>query len=475
MRIGITFDDVLLIPKKSSVSSRYDIDTSTKLSRNINLNIPIVSSNMDTVTESKMAIVMAQQGGIGIIHRFLSVEDQVAEVIKVKRSEMIRIEHPYSLKPSNTLEDARHLMEDKGISGILVTEENGKLVGILTTRDIVLEENGVVKISELMSKDLITASPDISIEEAQEILKKNRIEKLPLVDSNGFLKGLITSKDIIKSKILPDSSKDSKGRLLVGGAIGVKGDYLKRAEELINVNTDVLVLDIAHGHSDLAISAVKEIRRNLGDIELIAGNVATGEGTKELIEAGCDGIKVGVGPGSICITRIVTGCGVPQLTAIMDSSKVANEYDVPIIADGGIRNSGDITKAIAAGASTVMIGGLFAGTEESPGTSILRQGRRFKVVRGMASLGATLGREAREKKGAFDELDLGSVVPEGVEAMVPYRGSTVDVLDQLVGGLRSGISYCGSTSIIEMQKKAEFIRITAAGRAESVSHDVERI
>ena len=475
MREGLTFDDVLLVPKRSSVTSRKDVETSTYLSRNIKLNVPIVSSNMDTVTESKMAIVMAQMGAIGIIHRFMSVEDQVSEVIKVKRSEMIRIDHPYRLNPENTLDDARKMMDDKGISGILVTDPSDKLVGILTTRDIMFEEDGVTKISELMSTELITASPDITIEAAKEHLQKNRIEKLPLIDNNGILKGLITSKDIIKSKVLPDSSKDSKGRLLVGAAIGVRGDYLERTEKLVNADVDALVIDIAHGHSDLAINTVKEIRKNFSDIEIIAGNVATGEGTKDLIDAGCDAIKTGVGPGSICITRIVTGCGVPQLTAVMDCVKVANDYDVPVIADGGVRNSGDFSKAIAAGASTVMIGGLFAGTEESPGTSILRSGRSYKVVRGMASLGATLGREAREKKGSFDELDMGSIVPEGVEAVVPYRGSAADVLEQLVGGLRSGISYCGATNIKQMQANAEFIKFTAAGRAESASHDVERI
>ncbi|MHA1552519.1 MAG: IMP dehydrogenase [Candidatus Heimdallarchaeaceae archaeon] len=474
MRIGLTFDDVLLVPKRSSVFSRRDIDTSTRLSRNINLQIPIVSSNMDTVTESRMAIVMAQQGGIGIIHRFMTVDEQVSEVRKVKRSEMIRIDNPYCLHPEHTLANAKKMMEDKGISGILVTDNKEKLIGILTTRDILFEENGDVKLADLMSTDLITASPDITIEEAQDMLKKNRIEKLPLVNPEGYLKGLITSKDIIKSKVLPDSSKDAKGRLLVGAAIGVRGEFLQRAEELINENCDVLVIDIAHGHSDLAINTIKEIRKNFGDVELIAGNVATKDGTKELIEAGCDGIKAGVGPGSICITRIVTGAGVPQLTTIMDCSEIAIEYDVPIIADGGVQTSGDLTKAIAAGASTVMIGGMFAGTEESPGASILRQGRRYKVVRGMASLGASLGRESR-KKGSFDELDLGSIVPEGVEAMVPYRGSTVEVLEQLVGGLRSGISYCGAKNIKEMQNNVEFIQITSAGRTESASHDVEKI
>ncbi len=475
MREGLTFDDVLLVPKHSSVTSRKDVETSTYLSRNIKLNVPIVSSNMDTVTESKMAIVMAQMGAIGIIHRFMSVEDHVSEVIKVKRSEMIRIDHPYRLGPENTLEDARTMMVDKGISGILVTDSSDKLVGILTPRDIMFEEDGVTKITDLMSTDLVTASPDITIESAKDHLQKNRIEKLPLIDENGFLKGLITSKDIIKSKVLPDSSKDSKGRLLVAAAIGVRGDYLQRAEKLVNADADALVIDIAHGDSDLAVNTVKKIRKNFSDIEIIAGNVATGEGTKALIEAGCDAVKVGVGPGSICITRIVTGSGVPQLTAIMDCAKVAKDFDVPIIADGGVRNSGDLTKAIAAGASTVMIGGLFAGTEESPGTTILRSGRSYKVVRGMASLGATLGREAREKKGSFDELDMGSVVPEGVEAVVPYRGSAADVLEQLVGGLRSGISYCGATNLKAMQANAEFIKITTAGRAESASHDVERI
>ena len=475
MREGLTFDDVLLVPKHSSVTSRKDVETSTYLSRNIKLNVPIVSSNMDTVTESKMAIVMAQMGAIGIIHRFMSVEDHVSEVTKVKRSEMIRIDHPYRLKPENTLDDARAMMEDKGISGILVTDPSDKLVGILTTRDIMFEEDGVTKISDLMSTDLVTASPDITIESAKDYLQKSRIEKLPLIDEKGFLKGLITSKDIIKSKVLPDSSKDSKGRLLVAAAIGVRGDYLQRAEKLVNADADALVIDIAHGHSDLAINTVKAIRKNFSDIEIIAGNVASSEGTKALIEAGCDAVKVGVGPGSICITRIVTGSGVPQLTAIMDCAKAAKDFDVPIIADGGVRNSGDLTKAIAAGASTVMIGGLFAGTEESPGTTILRSGRSYKVVRGMASLGATLGREAREKKGSFDELDMGSVVPEGVEAVVPYRGSAADVLEQLVGGLRSGISYCGAINLKAMQANAEFIKITIAGRAESASHDVERI
>lgn len=475
MRQGLTFDDVLLVPKKSSVLTRKDVDTSTKLSRNIKLNVPIVASNMDTVCESKMSIVMAQLGAIGIIHRFMSTDEQVSEVIKVKRSEMIRIDHPYCLTPENYIDDARKMMDEKGISGILVIQKDNKLVGILTTRDIIFEENDSVKISELMSTDLVTAKPDISIEEAKEVLQKNRIEKLPLVDNEGKLRGLITSKDIIKSKVLPNSSKDSKGRLLVGAAIGVRGDYLQRAEKLINVDADVLVIDIAHGHSDLAINTVKEIRKNFGDVELIAGNVATEEGTKDLIDAGCDAIKTGVGPGSICVTRIVTGSGVPQLTAIIDCVKVAKDYDIPIIADGGVRNSGDLTKAIAAGASTVMLGGLLAGTEESPGSSVLRGGRSYKVIRGMASLGATLGREAREKKGSFDELDMGSVVAEGVEAVVPYRGSAVDVIHQLVGGLRSGMSYCGSISIKEMQEKAEFIQITAAGRTESASHDVERI
>lgn len=475
MRLGLTFDDVLLVPKRSSVSSRQDVNTASKLSRNISLNIPIVASNMDTVCESKMSIVMAQLGAIGIIHRFMSVEDQVSEVNKVKRSEMIRIDHPYTLSPTNTLADAERMMDEKGISGILVTENNNTLVGILTTRDILFEENGTIQISDLMSKELVTAKSDISIEEAKEILQKNRIEKLPLVNVEGKLSGLITSKDIIKSKVLPDSSKDEKGRLLVGAAIGVKGDYLRRAEELINVGADTLVIDIAHGDSDLAINAIKEIRSNFGDIELIAGNIATYDGTKNLIEAGCDAVKVGVGPGSICITRIVTGSGVPQLTAIMDCVEAAKDFDVPVIADGGVRNSGDLSKAIAAGASTVMIGGLLAGTEESPGNTVLRGGRSYKVVRGMASLGATLGREAREKKGSFDELDMGSVVPEGVEAVVPYRGSAVDVLHQLIGGLRSGISYCGATNIKEMQQNAEFIQITAAGRTESASHDVERI
>lgn len=925
MKIGLTYDDVLLVPKKSPVRSRREVDTSTRLSRNIKLNIPIVSSNMDTVTEHAMAITMAQQGGIGIIHRFMPIEAQVKEVNKVKRSEMIRIDTPYCVKPWQTLRDAQSFMDEKDVSGLLVVDSDNKLKGILTSRDMRFEDKKDVPVKDLMTTDLITASPDIHMEEAKTILKENRIEKLPLIDESGYLQGLITAKDIMLAKSLPNASKDAKGRLIVGAAIGVAGDYLKRTEALINANVDVLVLDIAHGHSDIAINAMKEIRKNFGDVELIVGNVATAEGTKELIEAGADGIKVGVGPGSICfekdalvimgdysvkeikdvrigdqvithknrkrivtkkykrkytgkileinvkgspgkikttpehpffaitldsdeekikkygskyyfekqkynkglkwtkasrlkkgdilviprttvrkvkdkkfdltdyldcqfddskvwstkvgfnpndqsyedlaskfsttkriignivqggksvdmelnhvvnsylddvqyqreieplslnrhieldkdlmklfgyfiaegyvcgaknnrslrfafsrdeieyqqevmqlvkkifgyenskirhhktrnatvvnvyshyiasfferlfplgaknkklpeflleqdtdkivsfirgaingdgsirgkkrvtyktvskdlafqfselltrvgflptiskekpknkkwssiyrinisgsqyirfmnmvypeveisesksaqqiwadesyiylsimsvtskhketvvynlevdedntylvnriavhncITRLVAGAGVPQLTAVMDSREVAKDYAIPLIADGGIRRSGDIAKAIAAGADTVMIGNLLAGTEESPGTAILRRGSRYKIIRGMASLGATLGREAKEKKGSFDDLDLDSVVPEGVEAMVPYRGSAVDMLVQLVGGLRSGISYCGASSIKEMQKNAEFIRITQAGKKESQSHDVELV
>ena len=428
---------------------------------------------MDTVTESGMAIALAREGGIGIIHRFMTIEDQVDEILRVKRSESVMIEQPYTIKPDLTVAEARKAMEEYSVSGLLV-EEGGKLLGIITRRDITFEKNNKLKVSELMTKDVITAKAGITIDQAKEILHNKRIEKLPVVDDKKRIVGLITSKDILKMEQYPYASKDKKGRLLVGAAVGVKGDYLERTEALLEAGADVIVVDIAHGHSENAINTVHMIKKAFPDSELIAGNVATGEGSRDLIKAGVDAVKVGVGSGSICITRVVTGSGVPQLTAVIDSVKVARDHEIPIISDGGIRNSGDITKALAAGASSVMIGSLFGGTDESPGKSLVKNGKKFKMYRGMASFYASLGRKYREAgPQVVDSDDLNDYVPEGVEAMVPYNGSVVEIIRQMAGGLRSGLSYCGAKTIPEMQMNAEFIKITSAGYIESQSHDVD--
>jgi IMP dehydrogenase len=470
---GLTFDDVLLVPKRSPIVSRSQTNLRTKLSRNITLNIPIISANMDTVTESGMAIALAREGGIGIIHRFMTIEDQVDEILRVKRSESVMIEQPYTIKPDLTVAEARKAMEEYSVSGLLV-EEGGKLLGIITRRDITFEKNNKLKVSELMTKDVITAKAGITIDQAKEILHNKRIEKLPVVDDKKHIVGLITSKDILKMEQYPYASKDRKGRLLVGAAVGVKGDYLERTEALLEASADVIVVDIAHGHSENAINTVHMIKKAFPNCELIAGNVATGEGSRDLIKAGVDAVKVGVGSGSICITRVVTGSGVPQLTAVIDSVKVARDHEIPIISDGGIRNSGDITKALAAGASSVMIGSLFGGTDESPGKSLVKNGKKFKMYRGMASFYASLGRKYREAgPQVVDSDDLNDYVPEGVEAMVPYNGSVVELIRQMAGGLRSGLSYCGAKTIPEMQMNAEFIKITSAGYIESQSHDVD--
>jgi IMP dehydrogenase len=445
----------------------------TKLSRNITLNIPIISANMDTVTESGMAIALAREGGIGIIHRFMTIEDQVDEILKVKRSESVMIEQPYTIKPDLTVAEAKKAMAEYSVSGLLV-EDRGKLLGIITRRDITFENNNRLKVSELMTKDVITAKVGLTIDQAKGILHTKRIEKLPVVDDKRHIVGLITSKDILKMEQYPYASKDKKGRLLVGAAVGVKGDYLERTEALLEAGADVIVVDIAHGHSENAINTVHMIKKAFPDCELIAGNVATGEGSRDLIKAGVDAVKVGVGSGSICITRVVTGSGVPQLTAVIDSVKVARDYDIPIISDGGIRNSGDITKALAAGASSVMIGSLFGGTDESPGKTLVKNGKMYKMYRGMASFYASLGRKYREAgPQVVDSDDLNDYVPEGVEAMVPYNGSVVEIIRQMAGGLRSGLSYCGAKTIPEMQTNAEFIKITSAGYVESQSHDVD--
>jgi IMP dehydrogenase len=472
-REGLTFDDVLLVPKHSPIVSRSQTDLRTRLSRNINLNIPLISANMDSVTESHMAIVVAREGGIGIIHRFMTIEDQVDEVLKVKRSESVVIEQPYTVKASTTVAELYKLMAEYGVSGLLV-EDGGKLVGIITRRDITFEKNMRRKVSELMTKQVITAKAGTTIDQAKEILHKHRIEKLPLIDDKGRITGLITSKDILKMDEYPHAAKDKKGRLIVGAAVGVKGDYLERTEALLDAGADTIVVDIAHGHSENAINTVHMIKKAFPNCDLIAGNVATEEGARDLIKAGVDAVKVGVGSGSICITRVVTGSGVPQLTAVIDAVRAAKEYDIPVISDGGIRTSGDLTKALAAGASSAMIGSMFGGTDESPGKTLVKNGKKYKMYRGMASYMASLGRKYRQEgPEVVDSDDLNDYVPEGVEAMVPYKGSVVEIVRQLAGGLRSGLSYCGARSIAEMQKNAEFIRITGAGFVESQPHDVD--
>ena len=470
---GLTFDDVLLVPKRSPIISRTQTDLKTKLSRNITINIPLVSANMDTITESGMAIALAREGGIGIIHRFMTIGDQVDEVLRVKRSESVMIEQPYTIKDDMKVHDAKKMMLEYGVSGLLVETNDRTLDGIITNRDIIFENNMERKVAELMTKNVITAKYGTTMEQAKEILHKHRIEKLPVVDDKKRIVGLITSKDIMKMDQYPFASKDKKGRLLVGAAVGVKGDFLERTEALLDAGADTIIVDIAHGHSDNAINTVNMIKKAFPNCELIAGNVATGEGARDLITAGVDAVKVGVGSGSICITRVVTGSGVPQLTAVTESVKVSREYDIPVISDGGIRTSGDTTKALAAGASSVMVGSMFGGTDESPGKTLVKNGKKFKMYRGMASFYASLGRKYREEGlQVVDSNDLNDYVPEGVEAMVPYKGTVVEIIRQLVGGLRSGLSYCGAKTISEMQNNAEFIKITPAGYIESQPHDV---
>jgi len=468
---GLTFDDVLLVPKYSDITSRSQTDLSTKLSRNISINIPFVSANMDTVTESSMAMAMARAGGIGIIHRFLTIKEQANEVLKVKRSGSVIIENPYSISSEKSIRDALDYAEDKEISGLLVVDSNSKLVGIITERDL-LFANSNDHIHDVMTKDVVTAKPGVTIDEAKEILHKHRIEKLPIIDDSGIIKGLITSKDIINNANYPNASKDKKGRPLVGAAVGVKGDFLERSESLLEAGADVLVVDIAHGHSENELNTVRNIKKAFPDCELIAGNIATAQGAEDLIKAGVDAVKVGVGSGSICITRVITGSGVPQLTAVIDCAKIGKDHGIPIISGGGTRTSGDATKALAAGASSVMVGSMLGGTDESPGTVLTKNGKRFKVYRGMASLAASIGRKSKETGSISLDDDLNDFVAEGVEAMVPYKGTVTDILKQLTGGVRSGLSYCGAHTIPQMQENAEFIKMSRAGFAESQPHDV---
>ena len=468
---GLTFDDVLLVPKYSDITSRSQTDLSTKLSRNISINIPFVSANMDTVTESLMAMAMARAGGIGIIHRFLPIQEQADEVLKVKRSGSVMIENPYSISPNKSIQDAIDYAENKDISGLLVVDSNSKLIGIITERDLLFADRND-HIHDVMTKDVVTAKPGVTLDEAKEILHKHRIEKLPIVDDSGIVKGLITSKDITNNADYPNASKDKKGRPLVGAAVGVKGDFLERSESLLEAGADVLVVDIAHGHSENALNTVRNIKKAFPDCELIAGNVATAQGTEDLIKAGVDAVKVGVGSGSICITRVITGSGVPQLTAVLDCAKIGKDHDIPIISDGGTRTSGDATKGLAAGASSVMVGSMLGGTDESPGTVLTKNGKRFKVYRGMASLAASIGRKSKLTGSISLDDDLNDYVAEGVEAMVPYKGTVTDILKQLTGGVRSGLSYCGARTILQMQDNAEFIKMSRAGFAESQPHDV---
>lgn len=464
---GLTFDDVLLVPQHSEVLPNQ-VDLTTWLTKKIKLNIPIMSAAMDTVTENRMAIAIAREGGIGIIHKNMSIEEQADQVDKVKRSEHGVIVDPFYLSKDHLLSDAVSLMEKYRISGVPITE-NGKLIGIITNRDIRFETDFSKRIEEVMtSENLITAPVGTTLSEAQEILRKHKIEKLPLVDDEGYLKGLITIKDIEKTIQYPNSAKDDKGRLLVGAAVGIAKDTMERIEALVDANVDVIAVDTAHGHSQNVINLVKEIKTKFPDLQLIAGNVATAEATRALIEAGADCIKVGIGPGSICTTRVVAGIGVPQITAIYDCAQEADKYGIPVIADGGIKYSGDITKAIAAGASVVMLGSLLAGTEESPGETEIYKGRRFKVYRGMGSMSAM----AAGSKDRYFQEDTNKLVPEGVEGRVPYKGPLSDTVFQLVGGLRAGMGYCGTPTIQDLRAKTKFIRITGAGLRESHPHDI---
>jgi inosine-5''-monophosphate dehydrogenase len=466
---GLTFDDVLLVPRRSEVLPR-EVDVSVQLSPNVKLNIPLISAGMDTVTEAALAIAIAREGGIGIIHKNMSVAQQAEEVDRVKRSESGVITNPFALTPDHHVYDAEELMGKYRISGVPIIDQDQKLVGIITNRDLRFVHDYSIKISEVMTRDnLVTAPVGTTLQEAEVLLQKHKIEKLPLVDESNTLKGLITIKDIEKAIQFPNAAKDKQGRLLCGAAIGISKDTFERAEALVNAGVDVLVVDSAHGHHINILDTVRKLRDKYPDLTIVAGNVATGEATRDLIEAGASVVKVGIGPGSICTTRVIAGIGVPQITAIYDCATVAREYNIPIIADGGIKYSGDITKAIAAGASCIMIGSLFAGTEESPGESEIYQGRRFKVYRGMGSLGAM----KEGSKDRYFQENESKLVPEGIEGRVAYKGPLADTIHQLIGGLRAGMGYCGTRNIEELKNDTTFVRITGAGLRESHPHDVQ--
>jgi len=467
--LALTYDDVLLVPKKSEIISRQNVDTSTKLSRHLRLNIPLVSANMDTVTESRMAIAMATKGGIGVIHRFLDIDSQVREVTKVKRKQHIIINNPFCVSSRVNLAKLREKIKETGAKSFLVSDDGVQLLGIISRRDIdfVTDENATVASMMTPREKLIVARPGITPEQARQIFRLNKVEKIPLVDDGFNIKGLITQKDILIYGNNREAAKDAKGRLLVGAAIGAGDDFMARAQALIEAEVDVLVIDIAHGHSLNELQKIAKIRENFPNIELIGGNIATAQGALDLIKSGVDGVKVGIGPGSICTTRITTGFGVPQLTAIMNISPVCQRFQVPLIADGGAKQAADIVKALAAGADTVMIGGQFAGTEETPGPVITYRGRQYKISRGMASLTASISRPNAKE-------NYRQITPEGIEARVPYRGLVINIIDQFMGGLRSGMSY-GNARTIDELRDCQFIRITEAGRVESNSHDNEVI
>ena len=469
---ALTYDDVLLVPQYSGVDSRRLLSTQTRLTNQIPLQIPIVSANMDVVTESEMAIAMARDGGIGIIHRFLSIAEQARHIQRVKKAESFIVEKPITMALAHTVGDLNKLMEETGTGGILILDGDEKLVGIVTTRDLLFENDSTKPLGEIMQKKVISAPPDISLKDAEKLLHDHRIEKLPLVDKDGRVAGLVTLKDIMKITQYPKATKDARGRLIVGAAVGVRDKEMRRVESALQAGADCIVVDIAHGDSHLEIDMIKNIRKHFPKAQIIGGNVATGDGTKRLIDAGVDAVKVGVGPGSICITRIVAGSGVPQLTAVIDCARAAESAGIPIIADGGIRQPGDVAKAIAAGAQTVMIGSMLAGTDESPGMILTRRGHRYKASRGMASREANIDRSKKEGNDLTQE-EVEEYVAEGVEAAVPYRGKAREVLTQLVGGLQSGMSYSGAASLEDFQKKAIFVRMTGAGLRESGPHDVE--
>jgi len=468
IKTAYTFDDVLLVPNKSDILPR-EVSTKTQLTKTIQLNIPLMSAGMDTVTESKMAIAVAREGGIGIIHKNMTIEEQAKEVDRVKRQENGVITDPIFLSKDHLIQDAENLMSQYRISGVPITTEDGKLIGIITNRDIIFETNYQRKISEVMTKEnLITSSENTTVEEAKEILKKHKVEKLPLVDKDGCLKGLITMKDIEKVRKFPNAAKDGRGRLLCGAAVGVTGNMMERVEALAKVQVDVITLDTAHGHSKGVLDAVSQIKKAYPNLQVIAGNIATAEATEDLIKAGADCVKVGIGPGSICTTRVVAGVGVPQLTAVMDCAEVGRKYGIPVIADGGLKYSGDIVKALAAGASVAMMGSLFAGCEEAPGEMEIYQGRSYKVYRGMGSLAAM---ECGSKDRYFQEGNK-KLVPEGVEGRIPYKGYVTDTIFQLMGGIKSGLGYLGSKNFDILYETSNFVVQTSAGFRESHPHDI---
>ena len=469
---ALTYDDVLLVPQYSDVDSRRALSTQTKLTKQITLQIPIISANMDVVTESEMAIAMAREGGIGIIHRFLSIDEQARQIQRVKKAESFIVEKPITMSLTHTVGELNKLMNETGTGGILILDGDERLVGIVTTRDLLFENDAAKPLSEIMQKKVISASPDITLKDAERLLHDHRIEKLPLVNKDGRVAGLVTLKDIMKITQYPKATKDSRGRLIVGAAVGVRDKEMRRVEAVLQAGADCVVVDIAHGDSNLEVEMIKTIRKHYPTVQIIGGNVATADGTKRLIDAGVDCVKVGVGPGSICITRIVAGSGVPQLTAVIECAEAARDAGIPIIADGGVRQPGDVAKAIAAGAQTVMIGSMLAGTDESPGMIMTRRGHRYKASRGMASREATIDRNRKEGNDLTQE-EIEEYVAEGVEAAVPYRGKTREVLTQLVGGLQSGMSYSGAQTVEDFQKKAIFVRMTGAGLRESGPHDVE--